>query len=111
MYHPEDYQVIDFREYDDGGMAFDVKIKGAEFTIYRTAIDSQPTSYFKFNKRIGYVIGPDNIVTDSVEIDWNTCLNGMIHLAEQMTEMSGIKFSLQPGFKGSHLTEFKEVLV
>lgn len=82
-YKPEDYQVIDERIYSDGGKAFDVNIKGAKFTIYREMNKFQPTHIFKFNQMIGLIMDGNTIV-GTVEIDWDTCLRGMQHLAEQM---------------------------
>ena len=43
-YKPEDYQVINVRDYPDGGKAFDVRIKGADFIVYRVMNRFQPTS-------------------------------------------------------------------
>ena len=83
-YKPEDYQVISEREYADGGKAFDVRIKGADFIVYRVMNRFQPTSTFKFNQRIGYTTDETGIITGTVEIDWDTCTRGMLHLADQM---------------------------
>ena len=84
-YHPEDYQVVNTNFNEDGTVrSFDVTIKGADFIIYRHLNRFKPTKTFKFNKHIGLIVGEDNIATGTVEIDWDTCTSGMLHLAEQM---------------------------
>lgn len=82
-YKPEDYQVVDERNYSDGGKAFDVLIKGANFTIYCEMNKFQPTNIFKFNQKIGLILN-ENTIVGTVEIDWDTCFAGMQHLAKQM---------------------------
>lgn len=113
-YRPEDYQVTDCRIYDDGGMAFDVKIKGAEFTIYRYMNRFKPTPIFKFNTPMGLLYNEERIATGAIEIDWNTCLSGMQHIADQMGKISGMQFKVIPGVifsNNGRLTYFKEEAV
>jgi len=106
-YHPEDYQVTGTNFNEDGTIrSFDVNIKGADFIVYRVCNKFKPTNMFKFNKQIGFIVGEDNVVTGTIEIDWDTCLNGMCHLAEQMglTIIPGI----QPVTTLGRTTYFKE---
>lgn len=102
-YKPEDYQVTNERAYADGGNGYDVNILGAEFTIYRVMNKFQPTSIFKFNKNIGLLADETGKIIGSVEIDWDTCLAGMLNLAKQM----GLKCI--PGVTGKRQTYFVEV--
>ena len=110
-YRPEEYQVTSVNYAEDGSIrSFDVNIKGANFIVYRQMNKFQPTRTFKFNKNIQIVPKKENgkiIGAYSVEIDWDTCLAGMLHLAQQM----GLKCI--PGVSvfanNKRLTQFVEV--
>ena len=113
-YHPEEYQVTKVNLENGAIRSFDVNIKGANFTIYRHHNNFQPTNTFKFNYKIRFVGKYDDngklIGGRNVEIDWDTCTRGLLHLAEQMGELTGNKFILKQGFTGTcYMSQFKEV--
>lgn len=108
-YNPEDYQVTDVNSYEDGGMSFYVTIKGADFIIFRYLNDYKPTNTFKFNYNIRPAVDEKRNITGTVKIDEDTCLSGMHHIAEQMSELSGINFKVIPGINSNGLTQFVEV--
>lgn len=93
MYSPEDYQVTEVNSFTDGSISsFKVNIKGAEFTVHRVMNHFRPTPFFAFNT--GLEFAPDGT---AVEIGWSTCDAGMIHLAEQISEV-GKTMKYQPNF-------------
>ena len=87
-FHPEEYQVSSVNYDEDGSVrSFDVNIKGADFKVERVMNRWEPTGMFRFNRHINTVLKKDGdkvVGAYSVEIDWDTCLAGMQHLAEQM---------------------------
>ena len=80
----EDYQVTGTNFDEQGNIrSFDINIKGANFKIERVYNNFKPTKIFKFNKSIEFIEKERN-GTIAIEIDWDTSLKGMQHLAEQM---------------------------
>ena len=95
-YHPEEYQVTSINYNEDGTIrSFDVNIKGADFIVYRHLHKFKQTKMFLFNEKSKFVEEYDDdgnlIGGKHIEIDWDTCPAGMLHLANQM----GLK--LKPG--------------
>lgn len=110
-YRPEEYQVTGTNFDEQGNIrSFDINIKGANFIVYRVYNHFKPTNIFKFNKTIGFIEKERNgtiFAVGTIEIDWDTCLRGLLNLAEQMglKLIPGASVFKNSGGRKSHFIE------